>query len=508
MALDPSPYAATPPVAPAPSPAPKRTGRALVGLALIVALLLATGGVSWAIVASADHVENVQGQRANGSSGQSTTPATPPDQWDPRLAPLADFVATTRGKPFDHPVPAEFLDDAAFRERIKASDEELTDEDRANLDVFTAQLRALGLIGDGVDVFGETQQLMGEGTAAFYDSKRGTITVRGSELNVAARVTLVHELTHAWQDQHTNLDRSSDMSDAQASNFRTLVEGDASDVEEAYRAQLSSAEQQQYDEEWGAQVDNAENGMKDVPDVMKASFTSPYIIGPAFISILNEEGGNSGIDAALDDPPKSDVELLDPIRWFNGPKSVDVNAPKLTSGQDKLDEAEFGAMSLLLTLAQRVDPRVALKAADGWAGDDSVTYRQDGRSCLAVATLAVDEAAADKLQSATQQWADAGPSGAASVERAGRQVTLRSCDVAGQTTPAGDQSSAAVQYAALRLTVFQQILQTPRVTLDQAACFADNITQQVTPEEIRQNGSISEAEGRRRGAQAALACLD
>ena len=71
--------------------------------------------------------------------------------------------------------------------------------------------------------------------------------VLGTELDVAHRVTLVHELTHAWQDQQGYLDELDDLDDGQAYTLQALAEGDATRIENAYVDSLSNSELDDYD---------------------------------------------------------------------------------------------------------------------------------------------------------------------------------------------------------------------------------------------------------------------
>ena len=41
-------------------------------------------------------------------------------------------------------------------------------------------------------------------------------------------------------------------------------------------------------------------------------------------------------------------------------------------------------------LAQRIDPHVALRAADAWAGDAMVSFERQGRQCVRAAFAAKD----------------------------------------------------------------------------------------------------------------------
>ena len=73
--------------------------------------------------------------------------------------------------------------------------------------------------------------------------------MRGTDLDdVDVRVTLVHELTHALQDQHfdlTKLDRGVETSGEDFA-LTALVEGDATSVEDDYLFSLPDDEQDAY----------------------------------------------------------------------------------------------------------------------------------------------------------------------------------------------------------------------------------------------------------------------
>jgi hypothetical protein len=424
------------------------------------------------------------------------------------LAPLAQFIEETRGKPFLRPVPVEFLADDAFEATLLDEGGDLTDEDLTRLDASTVQLRALGLIGRDVDLRTLSEQLVGGGTLAYYDSEAERIVIKGEQLDPFTRSVVVHELTHAWQDQYTDLDRIDTLDDVLSATLRSVAEGDATNVEQAYVAELPAREVREYDERQAEIGSGATDELAGIPDVLQASFASPYVIGPGFVGVLAAEGGNTAIDGALTDPPPADIDLILPQRYLQGTEPVDVAPPVTLPGQEQVDQSEFGALSLLLTLAQRVDPRRALEAVDGWAGDDSTTYRADGRSCVAVAVAGVDPAATELLATVMGEWAAAGPAGAAAVERSGENVVLRACDDPAMVVSTSDGGSTAVGYVALRLTVFGQVIDQLRLPVDQAACFADHVADRVTPEQLADGSAVSTEVGRQRGVEAAAACIN
>jgi hypothetical protein len=489
----------TPPLAPPGSGAPDpRTPRALVIIGVVVAVLCVGVGVAviaWGAGGDSD------GATVEASADESPIVGT--DAWDPRIEPLADFVADERGEPFLEPVAVRFLDDDDYAEAINEGSE-LTDEEVEELETLTANLQALGLVAEDVDLLSEVETLSSSGTLAYYDPATDVITVKGDDLDVAGRVTVVHELTHAWQDQQFDLGRMDDMASGQAAVLRTLAEGDATLVEEAYVDELTNAERREYEQTSRSQGEEATDALADVPDVLQASFGAPYSLGPSFVSILDAIGGNDEVDAAFEDPPLTDADLVDPSRWFDGVEPVDVSAPATPNGEQVLDEEEFGAVAWLITLGARIDGRKALAAVDGWAGDNSITYRDGDRGCAAMAVRGVDPQATELWAATLQEWADAGPAGTASVARDGEDVVLRTCADPAGSAPSGEGSSVAIGYASVRLLVMQQVLDDPSSDVADATCFADQFVQTLTPEEMQ--GGLEPAEQQRRGSAASQAC--
>ena len=222
-------------------------------------------------------------------------------------------------------------------------------------------------------------------------------------------VSVVHELTHAWQDQYFDLDRIDGDDDVLAATLRTVVEGDATVVEDRFIETFSDAELQEYERRLEDVTASVTDGLAEVPDIIQSIFVSPYVIGPGLVRVLDAEGGNATVDEALADPPSSEMETLQPERYLAGDGPVVIGAPALVAGQEELDTAPFGALSLLVTLAQRLEPQRALAVVDGWAGDSAITYRDGDRRCVAVAVIGVDADATETFVGAFGDWAAAGP---------------------------------------------------------------------------------------------------
>jgi hypothetical protein len=135
------------------------------------------------------------------------------------------------------------MTDEAFRRQVTADEDELTDEEREEFEHTAGIFRALGLIDGDVDLFTASNHLAGEGILGYYSVDDKLIRIRGTTLTPATKTTLVHELTHALQDQHFDIGsqrkKFEDSEESEkAAAFAALVEGDASRIENAYRQDL------------------------------------------------------------------------------------------------------------------------------------------------------------------------------------------------------------------------------------------------------------------------------
>lgn len=371
--------------------------------------------------------------------------ATHPDAWDPRVAALAAFVEEERGLRFENPVFVDFLPEDEFRSEVTASEGDLTVEDRADIEQGVRLLRATGLVTGDFDLLESTNQLSGEGVLAYYDPDRERITVRGTELTVGKQLTLVHELTHALQDQRFDLSRLG-MLDTDGENVAllTLVEGDAIRTETAWADQLPDVERRALEGESVEEV--AEADISGVPGPLLALFSAPYALGGPLVDAVMEERGRQGIDAALRDPPTSEEHLLDPFTYLDGDEPVPVAAPSIEEGDILVESGDFGALTWYLVLAEHLDPRQALGAVDGWGGSSFTTFERGGRTCVRSAFRGDTPIDTDEMAAALDAWVQTVPGNRASVSRPEAVVQLETCDPGtdGPAAPEGGAGDALI----------------------------------------------------------------
>jgi hypothetical protein len=417
------------------------------------------------------------------SAGAATSP---PAKWDRRVAKYVRFVERHRKLTFDHPVPVKFLADKAFVKAYQGDDPKVSKHDRADAERYAGQLRALGLIEGPVDLIQSQRDLGAADVVGFYDQHEDTLFVRGEDLgDTEVRVTLVHELTHALQDQKFDLDALDRQAETSGESFAEtdLVEGDATNVENEYVASLPRAERDAYDasfDDQSPQPDAPSTGP--VPPVLELFESAPYIFGPEYLDTLKAATGLAQVDAAFRDPPHSEEEIIDALAAKRGGRPQVVAVPKLGTGEQRDGPVDdFGALHLYLVLASRLPPATALRAAEGWGGDRYLAFtRRGGRQeCVRVAFRGDSRTDTDQIGTALDRWAASLPAGAATVRRAGGRPTLTACDTEGTTAPDQPTLDAPVGTLTNRNELVREFVD-DRAPVADARCVADRLV--VDPE--------------------------
>ena len=311
-----------------------------------------------------------------------------PDEWDPRVVDLAAFVEDERGLDFDHPVYVDFLTPA----RVHGGDDRRrrrADEDgRAGRATRTTPGSFAPSAWRPASST-STRRSTAWSTAARWPSTTPTderIRVRGTEMTVGLEVTLVHELTHALQDQHFDLDRLNDpeLDGGASTAFRALGEGDALRVEDAYiEEELTEEEQAAYDEEYAGELADSEAATSDVPAVHRGALRRAVRPRPA---VRHHARSTRTATTASTTPSTSRPT----------PRSTCSTRPASSPTRDADDDrarprpttwrcsrtGPSAPPSWYLVLAERIDPKVAFEAALGWNGDAFAAYEEDGDVCV------------------------------------------------------------------------------------------------------------------------------
>ena len=380
-----------------------------------------------------------------------------PKEWDERVMPYVKIAEKQRGLSFFHPIEVEFLSEADFKEEVTSKEEDLTDEDREEIEQATGMLRAIGLIEGDVDLFKEVNELQGSSVIGLYSFEDERIRIRGKKLDPAVRSTLVHELVHALQDQHFDIGKhkeeldEDDESTSSETAYDALIEGDASRVETAYRESLNKKQRAALDKAQAKSSRDSSQQTADVPEIFKTLLGAPYALGEGMLRLAIQLDGNDSVDRLFRNPPSTEEHLLDPWTLIEDDQdAVKVGEPKLDKGDDEFDSGDFGALGWYVVLAERLPLVDALDAVDGWGGDSYVAFERDDVSCVRANYRGDSKRELAEMDSALRKWVDAVPGGPASVQLDGNQLMFESCDPGKATGVGKDASRDAIQLALTR----------------------------------------------------------
>jgi hypothetical protein len=439
---------------------------------------------------------------ASGVAYASTTDAWPGHdvEWDPEIVPLARFVENERGGRFSEPVEIVFNSREEYADQFAIDRDQIDDDDKAELERSLGTLRALGWVAGDLDLLDSAETLGDSGTLGFYLPEDHKIHVRGKRkaFDTAMKVTLVHELTHAYDFAHFDLDLDEDrkMTSGESFGYKSVVEGSAKLTEWAYVESLPEPVRAAAypDGEGGPDADPQdaadEAALDALPDVFLESMGLPYALGPRFLQGLAARKGadatspRRGIDAALRRWPRSEEEVvdLDAYEAKAGPKRVAPPAvhPGDVRTDQKDDSVDFGQLNLALLLAPHVGGDVAWRSVQGWAGDSTLNYRRggkDGPHCLRIAVAFDNPVETSTFRSAAESWRQAIPGATAAVEDG--MAVLDTCDPGPDGPPVPEPAGASVTEVVVARGDLLAGLVSQGIPAPAATCLRDEVLQQM-----------------------------
>jgi len=273
---------------------------------------------------------------------------------------------------------------------IKNLDEESTPEE---LRASELTLRKLGLVPIDFQLRAFIIKLLTEQVMGYYDPKTQIFYLADWVALDEQQPVMAHELTHALQDQHFNLNRFEHWphgdSDAELA-VHALVEGDAMLVMQFYvmhDPKRALAMMKAMSSGSTEQIDKA-------PRALRESLLFPYEQGFAWVNQLYKRGGWAQVSQAFTDLPQSTEQVMHPDKYFAHEAPLKVNIPDIASalGKDwqRIDYDVNGEWNYYQILAEYVQPTSeADRAAAGWGGDRYAVYehKPDGRVFIAQSTV-------------------------------------------------------------------------------------------------------------------------
>lgn len=315
-----------------------------------------------------------------------------------------------RGLAALRPVPAGTLAESALREKIKeAFGKEVSPGELAKIEIGA---KAFGFIPESMDLSRYLPEILTSQVAGFYDPEQEYMALvrrsaKGEDepaaiLGNPEDAVIVHELTHALQDQHFDLQKLQGVDPlSEAATARSaLAEGDATLTMTSFLVQGNVEALAGFGDTLKLFLSDPDKlaglaaggpGGADfakAPPWIRDSLLFSYIQGFAFCLDVRRLGGQKLLDYAFStDPPRSSEQILHPEKWHTRRDDpILLRWPDLAMvlpGWDNAAQGELGEATIQVLLRQGPSSREAIAvAAAGWGGDWFTVYRKGGKRVL------------------------------------------------------------------------------------------------------------------------------
>ena len=322
-----------------------------------------------------------------------------------KSARVSQEVARIRDLELTAVVPVGVKTKAELEQVFQAEIDESWEQDGADVE---RAYRAFGLIPEELDLKPFMVEFMKDNVGGYYDpEKKEFFTIEKGDSEEAAdkddpddfdpdkALVLPHELVHAIDDQHFDLETLSDRDhrdgrddDAELA-FSALVEGSAMEggidhilwrfgypgstagpLLAPLVARLSSLSVAELNKMSLSVGDSEEfEALKQAPAIISQSMFFPYLQGWAFVNQLRREFGWQAVDGAYADLPESSEQILHPERYFDRrDRPVKIELPAPPNEWKSVASGTLGMFGMRVLLGTLLD-EYAEDDSDGWDGD-------------------------------------------------------------------------------------------------------------------------------------------
>ncbi len=256
-------------------------------------------------------------------------------------------------------------------------------------------LKKFGLLDRDFQLRPFLVSLLTEQIAGYYDNKTKTVNLLDWIEPDSQKPVLAHELTHALQDQHVDLDKWENKS--QDNIARTVAEDNqhlATDEQDSSRDAVLEGQAMAVFIDYGLKpagksvlsapemVESMKNAMQDSSDspvmaraplLLQQSLLFPYREGLGFEQALWKDKGTNGAFAdTLDHPPASSYEILNPKAYESRQKVPILTMPDihgvLDADYDPYDIGVMGALDVRILTELFGGPQAAVVMTPEWDG--------------------------------------------------------------------------------------------------------------------------------------------
>ena len=306
---------------------------------------------NWTIAAMLGLATLIAGAQAPGAPAPSAPPVKPHDS-DPspkknenQITPeqakelfalvdqLIQFSSQETGLPIKSSVKRTLTTRAAVESYLNEKFQE--DEGAKKLERGEIVLKKFGLLDRDFDLKPFLLALLKEQIEAYYDSKSKTVNLLDWVSVDEQKPVLAHELTHALQDQHVDLEKWGDQTPSEVSaNYRDDVDHLSKDEIDTAREAVAEGQATAVmmdnilkpmgkslikDPEVVEFIKNQMNGGENSPVLARAplllseSLLFPYREGLSFVQdVWMDQGQKAAFAGTLDRPPTSTWEIINP----------------------------------------------------------------------------------------------------------------------------------------------------------------------------------------------------
>jgi len=293
-----------------------------------------------------------------GSAQQTTAPATPPSPTSNSsaadFASAADEVLAQMSEITGLALRSPLKKSLRSREEIRAHviQEMNEDKDTAERYAGARSAEAFGLLPKGFDLDSFMVDLLTEQIAGLYDPKAHEFYVADWIPIDDQRMVMAHELTHALEDQHFQIEawaKAARPNDDGELAREAVLEGSAMAAMVEYLLQGSGRSLQDLPDIDPAMLigDMSETPLlKKAPPFLKDVLIFPYLDGLTFSAAVLKPTGWEGLSAVFTKPPVSTQQIMHPALYTSGkvPAAVSLPSMEKTLGADwaKLEENIMG----------------------------------------------------------------------------------------------------------------------------------------------------------------------
>ena len=280
---------------------------------------------------------------------------------------------------------------------------------------------ALGLLPDTLDLDALLLDLYTEQVLGYYDPSERTLFVVSGERVSELQPVIAHELVHALQDQHTNLDSliAGDRGNDRQTAAHAAMEGHAMLVmftllaEQAARTTIDPAALPNPAAELGPALE-AQNSeypvFRGAPPVIRETLLFPYLSGVDFVHTLWAARRPlprypAPLDTLL---PQSTEQVMNPVERFitRRDEPVAVALAAFPAGWHAERQDVLGQLETAIYLEQHLGA-AARQAGDGWGGDRyALLVSPAGADVIYWRSVWDSDSAADRFAAAVRRAAE------------------------------------------------------------------------------------------------------